>query len=49
VLRTLKEAVVYYGPSHNGTTPLHLACKHNHIDVVKFFIEEMGVSGKNFN
>jgi ankyrin repeat protein len=39
----LREAKIYYTASFNGTTPLHLACKNNNLEIVKFFIEEMGV------
>lgn len=31
-------------PSANGTTPLHVAVKHNCFDIVKYMIEEMNVN-----
>ena len=27
---------------HNGDTPLHVACMHGHLSIVKFFITELG-------
>lgn len=40
-MKLLREHKVYYSSSHNGTTPLHLACKSGNMDVVKYFVEEM--------
>ena len=43
VVKLLKEHKVYYSSAHNGTTPLHLACKTNNVDIVKYFVEELQI------
>lgn len=44
MIKLLREAKVYYTASLTGTTPLHIACKNNNLEIVKYFIEEMGVN-----
>ncbi len=44
------EEFIYYNPEHvnlrrpdSGYVPLHIACNHNHLDMVKFILETVCV------
>ena len=40
----MKENKVYYAKALNGMTPLHIACRNGSLDIVHYFISEMGVN-----